>query len=366
MFLLGLVFSLLSFGLLPSPALLTDVPPFHRSAAGHALAKTVTLAPIPLQNRNAIRGRVTDTTNRSLERVRVELQDEVEMTITQTYTDSMGRYAFNSLSLGTFIVKVHSNGTHVGRSTRISLTPARLSGTASHQELADFILPTIDEAKGSAAPGNASLVFAQDVPEKARKAYEKAASLLDQKKTEEGVEALKEALKLFMNYYLAWERLGIEYVKLEHYDAARFALDQAVKINQNSASSLYGLGYAQYQLRQWREATESLTRSLRLAPASANAGFAHYYLGLALLKENKPAEAEAHLKQAYKIGQNNIPTEVHLHLAQIYSNAKRYKEAADELELCLKRAPGAKDAENIRNLIKQLRSKEKAGAVPSK
>jgi hypothetical protein len=48
-----------------------------------------------------------------------------------------------------------------------------------------------------------------------------------------------------------------------------------------------------------------------------------------------------------------------MHLAQMYSNDKRYKEAADELELFLKETPNARDAESIKNIIKQLRAKAK-------
>lgn len=331
-----------------------------------AAAHTVTV-PAVWQSRNAIRGLVTDTKNRPLERLRVELKDEVEMTITQTYTDSLGRYAFYNLTIGTFIVKVNGNGVYAARSARVTLIPARAGGGTSHLELLDFTLLTLDEARGKTQPVNQGVTFVQEVPEPARKAYEKAVNLLEQKKMEEGVETLKEALKLFTNYFLAWERLGVEYIRLEHYQAAHFALNQAVKINQSGHDSLYALGYAQFQLRQWHEAAQSLSNSLRLAPTSPNAAFAHYYLGLSLLKEQKPGEAEVHLKQARTLGQNNIPAELHWHLAQLYSTAKRYREAADELEVFLKRAPSHAEAESIRNLIKQLRGKEKnATAAPVK
>lgn len=319
------------------------------------------------QNRNAIRGRITDTENRPIERIRVELRDEVEMAVAQTYTDSLGRYAFNSLSLGTFIVKVYSNGKYAEASARVTLTPARIGGGTSHQEILDIPLRTIEEARGKSAPTSKNAIaFVQDVPEPARKAYEKAVGLLEQGKTEEGVEALKDALRLFMNYFMAWERLGVEYVKLQQYEAALLALNQAVKINQSGADSLYALGYTEYQLQHWREAIEALERSLRFAPRSPNAVFAYYYLGLSLLKEKKPAEAEAHLKQACTLGQNTIPADAHWHLAQLYTNAKRYKEAADELEVFLKRTPGNQDSQRIRELIRQLRSKEKgATGTPS-
>ena len=49
--------------------------------------------------------------------------------------------------------------------------------------------------------------------------------------------------------------------------------------------------------------------------------------------------------------------EVHWQLAGLYRDQKRYKEAADELELFLKAEPKAADAVKIREMIKQLREK---------
>jgi regulator of sirC expression with transglutaminase-like and TPR domain len=69
-------------------------------------------------------------------------------------------------------------------------------------------------------------------------------------------------------------------------------------------------------------------------------------------------EAEEPFKRAYQLGGKRIP-DVHMFLAQIYSNSKRYKEAADELELFLNEAPDARDSQNIRALIAQLRAKAK-------
>jgi regulator of sirC expression with transglutaminase-like and TPR domain len=79
---------------------------------------------------------------------------------------------------------------------------------------------------------------------------------------------------------------------------------------------------------------------------------------MSYLKTGKAADAEPHLKRAYEQGGKSIPTDVHMGLAQIYSGGKRYKEAADELELYLKETPDAGDAARIRQAIKQLREKK--------
>jgi tetratricopeptide (TPR) repeat protein len=319
-----------------------------------------------LQNRNAINGVITNTANRPLNRIRVELLDEVEMQIRQTYTDTTGRYSFQNLSTGTFIVRAHSDGTYVGRSVRVSLYLARAGGGA-HFEQVDIVLKTRDEAKGSAVPSNSGPAFAQEVPENARRAYERAIRLLENSKdASQGMDALKEAINLFPTYFLALERLGVEYVKLQQYEPARANLTRAVEVNPNGASSHYALGVSQFHLQKLPEAVEALRRSLQLAPESPNAALTHFYLGLAFWNMSKAADAEPHLKKAYQLGGNSIPPDIHLHLAKYYSDNKRYKEAADELELFLKLAPDARDAEKIKNLIKQLRAKAASGAAQQK
>jgi tetratricopeptide (TPR) repeat protein len=335
------------------------LPDPGRVATPYATASDISFQ----QNRNAINGTVTDTSNRPLNRIRVELLDEVEMVITQTYTDTTGRFSFRGLSSGTFIVKAHTDGTHLEQSARVNLYAARVSSGAHYEQL-DIVLKTRDETKGNSVPSNSGPAFAQEAPENARKVYEQAVKQLDNnKQTTQGIDLLKEAINLFPTYFLALERLGVEYVKIQQYEPARATLTKALEVNPNGASSHYALGVSQFYLQKLPEAIESLRRSLRLAPESSNAALAHFYLGLAYWNLAKPVDAEPHMKKAYQLGGNSIPPDIHMHLAKYYSDNKRYKEAADELELFIKLAPDARDAEKIKAIIKQLRAK--ATAPPS-
>ncbi|HEX5083306.1 MAG TPA: tetratricopeptide repeat protein [Blastocatellia bacterium] len=337
-------------------------PSLGRVARVYAAASTVSFQ----QNRNAINGVITDTANQPLNRIRVELLNEVEMAITQTYTDTTGRYSFRGLSSGTFIVKAHSDGNYQGQSVRVSLFAARVGGGA-HYEQVDIVLKNRNEAKGSSVPNNSGPTFAQEAPENARNAYEQAVKQLENsKQTSQGMDSLKEAIKLFPTYFLALERLGVEYVKLQQYEPAHVTLTRAIEVNPSGASSRYALGVSQFYLQKLPEAIESLRRSLQLAPDSPNAALAHFYLGLAYWNSGKAGDAEPHMKKAYQMGGDSIPPDIHMHLAKYYSDNKRYKEAADELELFLKFAPDARDAEKIKAIIKQLRAKAVSGASPQK
>lgn len=307
------------------------------------------------QNRNVISGIITNTEAKPLDRIRVELADEVEMTITQTYTNSTGRYSFRNLTAGTFIVKVHSNGKYAATRARVNLYNIR--NGSSTQEQVDFALKTLAETRGSAIPSNTGSTFAQEVPAEARKLYERATRQLDNKQIEQGIASLKEAIEAFPAYFQALERLGIEYTRRQEYDPAHEALAKAAKINPNGAACLYVLGVAQYHLGYLPSAADSLRRAVLIAPGSPNATFAHFYLGLSLWKLSRHADAEPHLRKSLELGGNSIPPDVHLYLAQHCSDTQRYKEAADELETFLKLVPDARDAENIRNLIRKLRAK---------
>ena len=311
------------------------------------------------QNRNVINGMIIDTSHNPVQNIRVELLDDVNMLLTSTRTDATGRFRFTGLSQGAFQVKVVTGGTNFAEQiTRVELINLRPNST--HQEQIEITLKTIDENKGRKGPINPGITFAQNIPENARKSYEKAVELLTgDRDVPTAIDNLLEAIKLYPDYYLALERLGAEYVRFNQFEPARIVLTRAIEINPRGALSHFALGVANFKLKQYRESTESLQRCVNLAPVSQNTPMAHYYLGMSLLKENKPAEAVASFKKAYQMGDKQVPPDGHMALAQIHSDGKHYKEAADELELYLKATPNAPNAANIRDLIAQLRAKAK-------
>jgi tetratricopeptide (TPR) repeat protein len=161
---------------------------------------------------------------------------------------------------------------------------------------------------------------------------------------------------------MALDRLGAEYamrgIKNRAYLQAGFALlTRAVEINPRGFSSVFGLGWTQYQLGLNTEAIETLTRATTLYGKAADA---FLWLGKALNRASTLTQAEAAFKRANELTKGKS-SEVHWQLAELYSAQKRYKEAADELELFLKTAPKGEDTEKIKAVIKQLR--EKAGVT---
>ena len=345
------------------------------SAATRApVSKTFAAAPAAQSSvqtngrRNSIHGHIFNESRRPVSDIFVELLDELGVTVNRSRTTASGRYEFTGLPEGRFRVRVLPYGTDYAEQSQevvVQNISALGGGTGGEAVQRDFYLNLrADISYGPFyAPGT---VFAQEVPQEARKLYERAVGELRAKKEKEGFESLRQALALFPDYYLALDRLGTEYAARGNQNPAYFAaaqvlLTRSVGINRSSYSSHFGLGFAQYHLRMNDAAVESFQRAVRLYDKSINGNL---WLGIALKKAGKLADAEASLLRANKLASGKVAG-VHMRLAEIYSEQKRYREAADELEQFLKAEQEARDAEKIRQLIAQLRTKAAAASSPA-
>ena len=303
---------------------------------------------------NSISGHVSNDQRMPLADVRVELLDQVDSVIRTVKTDGSGLFVFRKLSDGTFQVRVETSGTnYVSQTKRVDLSRPHGFG-AAFEEL-DFVLVTRNNnGSGTAKPG---VVFVQEVPEAARKQFQKASELLNKSdKRPEAFVALKSAIELFPQYFDALELLGTEQVKDREYEAAIPALTKALEVNSRAFASAFALGVAQYNLKQLQPAIESFRRAVLLNERSVNANL---WLGIALRQTSRPGEAEAYLKRADVLADSKLP-DAHWQLALLFNQLKRYKEAADELEIFLKVQPDTRDVELIKKLIQRFRQQSVA------
>jgi tetratricopeptide (TPR) repeat protein len=302
---------------------------------------------------NTISGHVSNDQHVPLANLRVELLNEVDTVISTVKTDGSGLFVFRKLSDGTFQVRVQTSGTNYASQTkRVDL--ARPTGFGVATEEVDFVLSPIKSNPGSVAkPG---VIFVQEVPEAARKQYQKAIDLLDKSnRRQEAFAALKSAVEIFPQYFDALEMLGTEQVRDQQYEAAIPVLTKALEVNSKAYASCFALGVAQYHVKQVPTAIESFRRALLLNEKSINANL---WLGIALRQTTRPEDADAYLKRADVLAESKLP-DAHWQLALLFNQLKRYKEAADELEIFLKVEPDARDAEQIKKLIQRLRERSR-------
>ncbi|HKO44955.1 MAG TPA: tetratricopeptide repeat protein [Pyrinomonadaceae bacterium] len=299
---------------------------------------------------NSISGHVTDGRS-AIPNLQVELLNDMDSVIQRTKTDSSGLFAFRRLSTGIFQVRVQTYGTsYIGQTKRVQLERTRAF------EQVDFVLGSNQTSSISPTGG---AVFVQEVPEQARREFDRGSDLLKNDRREEGIAALKKAVEMFPSYFAALELLGMQYVKQQEYEPAIALLTKAVEVNRRAYQSLYGLSVAQQSLKQLPQAVESMRRAITLNPGSVNANL---WMGMLLRQAAKLDEAETYLKQADKLAASKSP-DAHWQLALLFNDLKRYREAADELELFLKVQPDSKDTDLIKKLIQRLRQNASNGGT---
>lgn len=306
---------------------------------------------------NSVSGFVFDASRQPIGSIYVELQTDLYSTIGRVRTTSNGFYAFRGLRDGNYVIKVLPFATnYLEQSKSISLVSfSVVPGRGAASEQVDFYLQA-DKNAAAQSLGAPGVVFAQNVPDDAKKFYDEGVRLLGEKKETEAFESLKKSLDIFPDYYQALDKLGTEYVLRGSYRPAYPLLVKAVQINPKSFTSTFGLGLAQYRLDEYAEAEKSLKLAAQLEGESANA---HLWLGIVYHRNGKLTEAEKSLLLANKLTKGEA-NEIHWQLARLYNDQKRYKDAANELELFLKYNSNARDKDKIQETIQKLRQKPAA------
>jgi tetratricopeptide (TPR) repeat protein len=309
------------------------------------------------QGRNEISGTVFSELGRPLADISIELVSDLGTSLTRIRTNASGRFTFVGLTNGTYRVRILPYGTEYKEQTQ-EVTLSNISTTSSDRQQIEIYLRLNERAKSGPFAIVTGVFFAQDVPREAQKLYEDGVRYLAEKKETEGLGNLKKAIEAFPTYYAALDRLGGEYAirgntDRSYLEAAFVLLTKASEINPKGFSSVFGLGLVQYQLGLNDGAIESLRRATTLYGKAADA---YLWLGKALKRAATLDQAEAAFKRANELT-NGKSAEVHWQTAGLYHDMKRYKEAADELELFLKAQPNSNDANKIRELIRQLREK---------
>lgn len=307
------------------------------------------------QSGNTISGHVFGLERQSIADVNVELLDEFFRSVARTLTDGSGRYFFQRVSSGRFQVRVMPFGTDYEEQTQeieiINITRETASGgfitSGFSNEQRDFYL----KIRRGATANVKGVIFAQEIPEQAKKLYDTALTNLNNKKEKEGLEGLKSALEIFPKYYYALEKLGSEYVRLGHFEAAQILLNIAVEVNPRGFKSWYGLAYSLYSLKQNEKALKAVQTAVEINALSPEALLLH---GVLLRNRERFDEAEKQLVKSKDLSKGSIP-EVHRQLGLLYGyNLKRYDDAIKELKSFLKLQPNNKERENITKIIKEF------------
>jgi Tfp pilus assembly protein PilF len=280
----------------------------------------------------------------------------------QVVPDSSGTFNFSNLAPGSYTVIVNAGneyeisreGVFIDTDLNMSRTGARLPSTTRRYTVMVHLQPKIRPGVGKPGVLNAALA---NVPEKARKLYERGVEEARAENSAKAADTLKEAVAVYRNFPLALNELGVQYLKLRQVNKAIDVLKEACKLNPEAATSRLNLGIALLEAKHFAQAEEQLRDTLK---RNNNSATAHMYLGIALLRQNKFEEAEKELLVATQANAAQLAM-ANYYLGGLYWRKKDYTNAVQQLEKYLLFAPNAPDAERVRATIKEFRSRINPG-----
>lgn len=315
---------------------------------------------------NKIQGRIYFPSGRRSDAVSVKVTlDSTSSERLTVIADLNGSFIFQSLAPGSYSLTVEAGDDYeVARDSIVIEGVGIRSRTLSAADLARNNVPRtftvevslrVKRSRTGAHPGVLNAALA-GVPKPAVELYEKAHDSIRANDPKKAIEQLQAAVSYYPEFSLAFNEMGLQYMKLGQLDKAVEAFRHALKIRPDDFAPRLNYGIALREKRETAEAEAQLRQALQKNDTS---WAAHMYLGLTLSDLRRYNEAEKEMLRALSLGGDQLSL-LHYYLGGIYWKKGEHKRAAEELEKYLKLDPKGPNAERVRTTIKELREKQSA------
>ena len=296
---------------------------------------------------NTISGMIVSSSGQRIERrVSVRLRTMTRGDRIST-TDERGNFVFRGVPPNDYVVVIDKEPDFEPFSQSVSVIQPR--GMPPQTFYLSIRLQLKGEAKSKPGVLNAALA---NVPPRALAFYQKGLEQAQAGKNKAAVEQLNQAIVEFPGFMLAFNELGVQYLQLGELEKAVESLRSALKIAPEAFEPLMNYGIALVRLNRFAEAEPELRAAIKQKDKSP---IGHFYLGRALAYQQHYDEGEKELHLALQLGGDEMK-ECHRYLAAIYNARGDKQHAISELETYLKLAPNSKDADHLRQIIKDLRA----------
>lgn len=280
-------------------------------------------------------------------RIRIRLSAATHPELS-TFTDDNGAFSFHRLSSGSYTLLIDEKG-YEPVSEHIEISERTARGSNLGQTITVQVQLRY-KPKDETRPTVVSSDFA-NVPPEALDCYRKALQLTQAGDSKAAIDQLHRAISIYGQFVMAFNELGVQYMRLGDFEHSRQSLESALKISPDAFIPHLNRGILFVFWNRCPEAEPDLRSAIALNDGSA---LAHYYLGRALARMRKFGEAESQLLRALSLKPEDVK-EAHRYLGAIYNDRGEDAQALRELETYLRLVPNAKDAEQIRGIIQQLK-----------
>ena len=301
---------------------------------------------------NSITGMVLISTGqRVARRVSIRLQtrtrgDRVVM------TDENGNFAFRGLVSGDYTLVIEKEKEYEPYSQTVSVIQMR--GFPAQSYNVSIRLNAIRSTEAKPAVLNADFA---NVPKGALALYDKAIELAKTGDQKGAIEHLRIAVSKHPAFMLAYNELGVQYLRLNELQKADEALLSALELDPEAYMPLMNRGIVLFTMKRYADAEPTLRVVVKMKDQQP---VGHYFLGQTLANLGRFDEAEKELVSSVTLG-GDAMKEAHRLLAIIYNSRGDKKRAIAALETYLQLEPKAPDAFQLRQTIIHL----KGSATPA-
>ncbi|MCA1576860.1 MAG: tetratricopeptide repeat protein [Acidobacteria bacterium] len=278
--------------------------------------------------------------------------------IHETFSDLSGRFSFPGLSRGRYQLTAEGDGINFETTTVYAdISAFGASGQSFTQDIQ--LRPIVAKPAQQAGVINA---FTQQVPEAARQALALGLKNLEEGKIDVAIENMRNAIKVFPQYFDAHLQLGNTFLKTEQFNLAIAELDAARQINPNDERAYQSFGLLLMKQKNFAVAVAVFAEAARLNPSNPmNAmmratALIHQAATSADDRTFLLGRAEVAMNQAATLSENKLKPDS-MTVALFHDLRGDPEKAAAELESYLQKNPQLKNPQALQNEIKRLREK---------
>jgi tetratricopeptide (TPR) repeat protein len=201
--------------------------------------------------------------------------------------------------------------------------------------------------------GRATVSVAQfKIPDKARKAFNKAQDAFDHHKLDKAQKYVDEALSIEPRFAEALTLRGILKLDAQDENGAIEDLSTAIKADAGYPLAYTALGAAFNRAHRFDEALQTLDRGITIDPASWQN---HFEVGKAQVSKGDYAAGLKSMDKAQSLCRGEYPP-LHLVKAHALLMTRQYQHAMSELQAFLEKAPKAPQSEKAREMMQQAQA----------
>jgi tetratricopeptide (TPR) repeat protein len=321
------------------------------------------------QQQRSIQGRVHGLGGVNAAWIIVRLLSERSEPVSLAVTNNAGEFLFGGLKEASYLIVVAAPGYQTA-TEKINLKE-RAGNTDGARTIEIQLTPVSSPAQRPSA-------FTQNVPKAARDAFERALKLGTAGRKQVANTLVQEAIRIFPDYFDAHFALGNELIKAGRLDEAIAELEQASRINPKDDRVYQTFGVILVRQGKYEIAAAVFAEAARLNPAEplhplmraealidyAASIDASSSESAGVLRQDAFNEAERNLNQVNAKSNNRLAPAVHFQLARLYQKRGERERAAAELDQYLLANPNVRNADEIRDIIRKLRTPAGEAAPP--